>query len=156
MESSISKISTLNALHFLKGDVKSENCYVPSDVTEEHSMVNDMVEKFIEDRIFTNIQSIEKQEDGLGARLMEEAGELGILSAHMPENYGGMHMDFISNTLIARAMGTCGSFSVSYNAHTGIGMLPILYFGKNLVFRFSNLNFSFEFKILSNFSFNKF
>jgi len=129
MESSVSKISTLNALHFLKGNVKSENCYVPSDVTEEHTMVSDMVEKFIEDRIFTNVEAIEKQKDGLGSKLMEEAGELGILSAHMPENYGGMHMDFVSNTLIARAMGTCGSFSVSYNAHTGIGMLPILYFG---------------------------
>jgi len=129
MESSVSKISTLNALHFLKGNVKSDNCYVPSDVTEEHTMVSDMVEKFIEDRIFTNVEAIEKQKDGLGSKLMEEAGELGILSAHMPENYGGMHMDFVSNTLIARAMGTCGSFSVSYNAHTGIGMLPILYFG---------------------------
>ncbi len=129
MESSISKISTLNALHFLKGDVKSENCYVPSDVTEEHMMVSDMVEKFIEDRVQTNRDAIEKQKDGISGKLMEEAGELGILSAHMPESYGGMHMDFISNTLIARAMGTCGSFSVSYNAHTGIGMLPILYFG---------------------------
>jgi len=129
MESSVSKISTLNALHFLKGNVKSDNCYVPSDVTEEHTMVSEMVEKFIEDRIFTNVEAIEKQKDGLGSKLMEEAGELGILSAHMPENYGGMHMDFVSNTLIARAMGTCGSFSVSYNAHTGIGMLPILYFG---------------------------
>jgi alkylation response protein AidB-like acyl-CoA dehydrogenase len=129
MESSVSKISTLSALHFLKDNVKADNCYVPSDITEEHKMVADMVDKFIEDRIYPNVQDIEKQKDGIGGKLMEEAGELGILSAHMPETYGGMHMDFISNTLIARSMGTCGSFSVSYNAHTGIGMLPILYFG---------------------------
>ena len=129
MESAVSKVSTLQGLHFLKNHIKSKNCFVPSDITEEHLMVSDMVDKFIEDRIFANAEDIEKQKDAISAKLMEEAGELGILSAHMPENYGGMHMDFISNTLIAQSMGQCGSFSVSYNAHTGIGMLPILYFG---------------------------
>lgn len=129
MESSVSKLSTLKGLHFLKDNIKPAYCFVPSEITEEHLMISDMVDKFIEDRIFANAEDIEKQKDGISSKLMEEAGELGILSAHMPENYGGMHMDFISNTLIAQSMGKGGSFSVSYNAHTGIGMLPILYFG---------------------------
>jgi len=129
MESSISKTTQLKGAEFLLKDTNEAQTYVYSDITEEHEMIKSTVESFIKERIFPNAQKIEKQEPGLSEKLMEEIGELGILSAHMPENYGGMHLDFISNSLIAEGMGKAGSFSVSYNAHTGIGMLPILYFG---------------------------
>lgn len=129
MESSISKPTTLKGMHFLTENVNKDKCFTPSQVTEEHSMIKDTVLNFVEERVFKNREKIEKQADGIVEQLMGEIGELGILSAHMPEQYGGMQMDFISNTLIAEAMGMAGSFSVAYNAHTGIGMLPILYFG---------------------------
>jgi len=129
MESSISKVTTLSGIHFLNEDVPAHSTYTPSEITEEHQMISDMVAEFIKEKIFPNVAKIEKQVDNIAAEYMEEVGALGILSAHIPESYGGMGMDFISNTMIAQQMGTCGSFSVAYNAHTGIGMLPILYFG---------------------------
>ena len=129
MEASVNKYDHLKACEFLLKESRKASSYTAEDFTEEHDMIKQMVDEFIKDRIIPNIDAIEKQEDGLSARLMEEIGELGILSAHIPEEYGGMAMDFISNSLIAEAMGRAGSFSVSYNAHTGIGMLPILYFG---------------------------
>lgn len=129
MESSITQVGSLSGIHFLNEDIAAHAICTPADITEEHQMVSNMVSDFIEENIFPNVAKIEKQADNIASKLMEVAGELGILSAHIPESYGGMGMDFVSNTLIAQSMGTCGSFSVAYNAHTGIGMLPILYFG---------------------------
>ena len=129
MESSIIRKDILQGAEFLTRQSKEGVTYSPSDFTEEHKMIKQTVDKFIDEKIHPISARIEKQEDGLSVKIMEEIGQLGVLSAHIPESYGGMHMDFISNTLIAEGMGAAGSFSVSYNAHTGIGMLPILYFG---------------------------
>jgi len=129
METSIKQTDKLKGSEFLLKESTEAQSFIPADFTEEHKMIKQTVDDFVEDRIRPNADRIDKQEEGLSAGLMEEIGELGILSAHMPEAYGGMHMDFISNSLIAEGMGSAGAFSVSYNAHTGIGMLPILYFG---------------------------
>ena len=129
MESSITRKEILKGSEFLLKETEEAKSYIPSDNSEEHNMIKDTVDSFVDERILPNSARIDKQEPGLNEQLMEEIGELGILSAHMPEAYGGMHMDFISNTLIAEGMGAAGAFSVCYNAHTGIGMLPILYFG---------------------------
>lgn len=126
----IEKINkALKGTEFLIRTTPEGQCFSPADFTEEHKMIKDTVDSFVRERVFANAERIENMEEGLSARLMEEIGALGILSAHIPESYGGMEMDFISNCLIAEGMGSAGSFSVSYNAHTGIGMLPILYFG---------------------------
>lgn len=129
MEASVRQDKHLKGAEFLIKETAEAHTYTTAEFTEEHKMIKDTVDDFVSDRIIPNAKRIDAQEEGLSARLMEEIGELGILSAHMPEQYGGMHMDFISNTLIAEGMGSAGAFSVSYNAHTGIGMLPILYFG---------------------------
>ncbi len=129
METSIKKQESVKGCDFLLNETKEGQTYTPSQFTEEHRMIKQTVDEFVSERIFPNADRIEKQEQGLSSSLMEEIGTLGILSAHIPEAYGGMQMDFISSSLIAEGMGTAGSFSVSYNAHTGIGMLPILYFG---------------------------
>lgn len=129
MEASIRKSDSLKGTEFLLKGSEAAQSFIPADFTEEHKMIRQTVDDFVRERVWPNVKRIDAQEEGLSAKLMEEIGELGILSAHMPEAYGGMHMDFISNSLIAEAMGSAGAFSVSYNAHTGIGMLPILYFG---------------------------
>lgn len=117
---------------FLVSQTEIENVHIPEENSEEHLMIAQSLNDFINERIFPNAQRIEKQEEGLNKLLMREAGELGFLSSHIPEQYGGLKLDFISETVIAEGMGSCGSFSVSYNAHTGIGMLPILYFGTEI------------------------
>ena len=129
METTTTKKHTLRGTEFLLKETPEASTFSPNDVTEEHQMIKETVDNFVNERILPNAVRIDKQEEGLSTKLMDEVGELGILSAHIPESYGGMHMDFVSNTKIAEGMGAAGSFSVCYNAHTGIGMLPILYFG---------------------------
>ena len=131
MESSISNKKTLKGAEFLLTSTPEAQVFSVSDLTEEHKMIKQTVDQFINDRVLPNAVRIDKQEEGLSVKLMNEIGELGILSAHMPEQYGGMQLDFISNSMIAEGMGAGGAFSVCYNAHTGIGMLPILYFGND-------------------------
>ena len=120
---------SLKGGEFLIKPTNTSEGFFPEDFTEEHGMIIETVKDFIAKEIIPNTQKIEKQEDNIGATLVEKFGELGFMGTHMPEQYGGMDMDFNTNTIIGVAIGGAGSFSVTYNAHTGIGMLPILYFG---------------------------
>ena len=115
---------------FLVADADYNTTFCPEEFNEEQQMVKQMVEDFIQQDILPNLDKIEKQEDGIAPRLLEKMAELGLLGSHMPEAYGGMEMDTNTNTLICDVMGgSSGSFTVSFAAHTGIGMLPILYYG---------------------------
>ncbi|MTB49567.1 acyl-CoA dehydrogenase family protein [Lewinella sp. W8] len=121
---------TLKGGEFLIADTRPEDIFTPEDFNEEQLMVRQMVEDFIQQDIYPNLEKIEKQEDQIAVKLLDKMAELGLLGSHMPEAYGGMAMDTNTNTLICDVMGgSSGSFTVSYAAHTGIGMLPILYFG---------------------------
>ncbi len=88
-----------------------------------------MAVDFLNNEIAPNRQKIEKQEPGLSPALLKKMGDLGLLGAHMPAIYGGTELDTNTNTVISDVFGPMGSFSVPFAAHTGIGMLPILYFG---------------------------
>jgi alkylation response protein AidB-like acyl-CoA dehydrogenase len=114
---------------FLLKASNPEDVYIPEDINEEQVMIRETVRGFVENDIFPVYERIEKQEPGLSAALLKKVAELGLLGAHMPEAYGGMELDNNSNTFITEEMGNSGSFSVTFSAHTGIGMLPILYYG---------------------------
>lgn len=115
---------------FLIADADFHSTFTPEDFDEDQRMVKQMVEDFIEQDILPNLDKIEKQEDNIASKLLDKMAELGLLGSHMPEAYGGMEMDTNTNTLICDVMGgSSGSFTVSFAAHTGIGMLPILYYG---------------------------
>ncbi len=114
---------------FLIKDSLPEDTFIPEEINEEQQMVKDMVLDFLNQEIVPVKDRIEKQEDGLAVALLEKMANLGLLGTHMPEQYGGMEMDTNTNTLICDMMGPAGSFTTSYAAHTGIGMLPVLYFG---------------------------
>ncbi len=109
--------------------VDAAQTFVPEQFDEEQQMIRDTVRNFAETRVFPNIKAIEKQQDNIGAKLLEEAGELGLLGANIPEIYGGMALDTNTNSLLTEEIGATMSFSVSVAAHTGIGILPIFYFG---------------------------
>lgn len=119
----------LNGGEFIIKASQSDNTFWPEDFSDEQKMIQDEVVKFNNTEIYPHMEKIEKQEDNIAATLMEKFGALGLLGTHMPEKYDGLDMDFNTNTIIGEAVGPSGSFSVAYNAHTGIGMLPILYFG---------------------------
>lgn len=114
---------------FLIRESNAEATFIPEELNEEQLMVRQMAEDFLKNEIVPNRPKIEKQEPGLTPSLLQKAGELGLLGAHMPARYGGTELDTNTNTVIADTLGPCGSFSTSIAAHTGIGMLPILYFG---------------------------
>jgi len=114
---------------FVNKDSQALETFIPEDLNEEQLMIKGMIEEFIKNDIHPNTARIEKQEEGLSVTLLQKAAELGIIGSHIPEQYGGMEMDTNTNTLICDAMGPTGSFSTTFAAHTGIGMLPILYFG---------------------------
>lgn len=92
-------------------------------------MVRNMVRDFVTAEILPNADKIEHQEDNIAAKLLDKIAELGLLGSHMPEAYGGLAMDTNTNTLICDTLGPSGAFTVSYAVQTGIGMLPLLYFG---------------------------
>ena len=119
----------LKGAEFLVKDSTPESTFIPEQFDEEQRMIQHTATDFVHNKILANIEKIESQQDNISPRLLEQMGDLGFLGAHMPEIYGGMQLDMNTNTLIGEAFGPAGSFYVSYAAHTGIGMLPILYFG---------------------------
>ena len=114
---------------FVVKESQAKDTFIPEEFNEEQQMVKGMVVDFLETEVLPNIDKIEKQENNIAATLLEKAADLGLLGAHMPEQYGGMEMDTNTVTLIGEYLGPAGSWIVSFAAHTGIGMLPILYFG---------------------------
>lgn len=103
--------------------------FIPEEFSEEQLMIQAAVRDFGATHVFPNLKRIEKQEEGLSAELFNVAGGLGFLGANIPENYGGLGLDTNTNSVITEEVGTLPSFSVSIAAHTGIGILPIFYFG---------------------------
>ena len=116
---------------FLIKETSFENIFIKDEISEEQKMFGQTAADFVNNRIAPNFQKIEKQEPGLTQQLMLESGELGLLGASVPEEYGGMGVDVCTDTVINEEMGTAHSFGASYAAHTGIGTLPILYFGND-------------------------
>lgn len=106
-----------------------EETFTPEDFTEEQIMIRDMCLQFLNTEVLPVMDRIDKAEPGLMPSLMEKAGEQGLLSASVPEEYNGMGKDFVTSTLVSEALGGGYSFSVAMSAHAGIGTLPILYFG---------------------------
>jgi len=108
---------------------ESKNIFIPEDFNEEQVMVRDMCLQFLAADVQPIIDRIDKPEPGLMPELMVKAGEQGLLGASIPEEFGGLGKDFITSTLVNEGLGGGFSFSVAIAAHTGIGTLPILYFG---------------------------
>jgi alkylation response protein AidB-like acyl-CoA dehydrogenase len=142
---------------FLITEVAPEQVFTPEDFTEEHRMIYETTKDFVNKEVLPNVDKIEEKDQDLvlgilakagelglnGTDVPEEygglgldkvsttvkAGELGLNGTDVPEEYGGLGLDKVSTTVVAEAMGACGSFTTIQAAHTGIGTLPIVYFG---------------------------
>ena len=108
---------------------EAAHSFIPEDFQEEQLMVKDMCASFLDTEILPLIDRIDKLEPGLMPSLIDKAGQMGLLGTAIPENLGGLGKDFITSTLVNEGLGGGYSFSVAMAAHTGIGTLPILYFG---------------------------
>jgi len=114
---------------FVVDDADPGQIATPEDFTEEQRMLADAVRSFVDREIKPRDADIEKLDYELTVRLMRQAGELGLLGADVPEAYGGLGLDKTSTTLLAEALAPASSFALSVGAHTGIGTLPIVFFG---------------------------
>ena len=115
---------------FLIRQTKPEEIFIPEEWSEEEKMIAQTCREFIAQEVFPMVDKIDSMEDpSIMPTLLKKAGELGILSISIPTEYGGMGMDFKTSMLAAEAVGGGHSFSVAISAHSGIGTLPILYYG---------------------------
>ena len=110
-------------------EVEAKSIFIPEEFNEEQLMVKEMCSQFLDTEVLPVIDRIDKLEPGLMPGLLAKAGEQGLLGVSIPETYGGLGKDFITSTIVAEYLGGGYSFSVANAAHTGIGTLPILYFG---------------------------
>jgi alkylation response protein AidB-like acyl-CoA dehydrogenase len=122
-------MDTIKGGEFLIRETKAEEIFTPEDYTEEQRMIGQMCEDFVSQEVAPLIERIDSMEDGLMPSLLDKAGELGILGMSIPEQYGGMGVDFTTSLLATERLGRGYSFSVAYGAHTGIGTLPLYYYG---------------------------
>ncbi|HQT91320.1 MAG TPA: acyl-CoA dehydrogenase family protein, partial [Candidatus Kryptobacter bacterium] len=114
---------------FLIEDTKPEDIFTPEDFNEQHKMIADTTKDFVDKEVMPNVEKLEELNYDLSTGLLRKAGEIGLLSVDIPEEYGGLGLDKTSSMLVAENLGRAGAFAVSHGAHTGIGTLPIVYFG---------------------------
>lgn len=114
---------------FIIRETKANEIFIPENWSEEQRMIAHMCYDFIKNEIMPHVEDIDKMKEGLMPSILDKAGELGLLGLSVPEEYGGMGVDFKTSLLATEALGGSYSFSVAYGAHTGIGSLPLLYYG---------------------------
>lgn len=115
---------------FIIQSTPADQVFIPEDFAEEQKMIAATCEDFLEKEIIPRLNEIDSQTDPtLMPRLMDEAGKLGLLGTSVSEEYGGFGMDFNTSMLVAEVIGAGHSFAVALSAHTGIGTLPIAYYG---------------------------
>lgn len=114
---------------FIITETDFQDVFIPEEFDEEQLMIQKTCEDFLAAEVYPNLDRIDKQEEGLMVSLMDKAGELGLLAVSIPEEYGGFGKNFNTSMLVADVIGAGHSFAVALSAHTGIGTLPILYYG---------------------------
>ncbi|WP_300456125.1 acyl-CoA dehydrogenase family protein [Desulfobacula sp.] len=114
---------------FLITETAPHNIFIPEDFTKLHKMIHAATTDFVQKEVFPNTEQIETKDEAISRELLLKTGELGLNGTDIPEIYGGEEMDKISTCLVTEAMGAAGSFSITHSIHTGIGSLPIVYFG---------------------------
>ena len=123
------KKTAIKGGEFLIRETACEDIFIPEEFDEEQLMIKKTCEDFLEAEVYPNLDRIDQQEEGLMESLMDKAGELGLLAVSIPEQYGGFGKNFNTSMLVTDAIGAGYSFAVALSAHTGIGTLPILYYG---------------------------
>ena len=116
---------------FLTQDFTGEDVLTPEDFNEEHKMIAKTTEDFVSKEVSPLIDKLENHEFEHSVKLLKKAGDLGLLSADIPAEYGGLELDRISSSLITEKFAPAGGFSITHGAHVGIGSLPIVFFGNH-------------------------
>ncbi len=114
---------------FLLEERKPDEVFTPEDFSEQHQLIGQTAEEFAVNEIVPNIEKMEHKDFSVTRDLLKKAGELGLSSAEIPEAYGGLEMDKVTAAIIADHIAKYAGFATTWGGHTGIGTLPIVYFG---------------------------
>jgi alkylation response protein AidB-like acyl-CoA dehydrogenase len=114
---------------FLIEESGTTDVFTPEDLNEEQKMIGDTTREFVDTEVYPNLPAMEQHAWEVARELLKKGGELGLLGANIPEEYGGLALDQTSGVVIAEMMGRGGGFGTTFGAQTSIGLLPILYFG---------------------------
>jgi len=114
---------------FIVEETPPEDVFTPEDFREEHKMIIVTTEDFVKNEVVPHLEALEHKDFELARSMTRKAGELGLLGADVPEDYGGGGLGIISSLLICEHFVGSGSFGVTVNAHTGIGTSPLVFFG---------------------------
>lgn len=119
----------LKGAEYLITEVTKDDVFTPEDFTDEQKQIGETTEQFVINEVMPQHEEIEHQNFDKVVQLMQRCGELGLLMIDAPEEYGGLDLDKVTSMLAAEKISSAGSFSVAYAAHTGIGTLPLVYYG---------------------------
>ncbi len=114
---------------FLIEERTPEEIFTPEDFTEEHRMIADTTRQFVDNEVIPRLDELEKKDWKLARELVKKAADLGLIGANIPEEYGGLGLDQTSGALVGENIGRSASFATTLGAESGIGLLPIIYFG---------------------------
>src|SRR3989440_10428116 len=114
---------------FLIEESTPDSIFTPVDFNEEHRMIADTTRQFMDAEVLPRIGELENKDWKLARELVKQAADLGLVGASIPEEYGGLGVDQTSGALIAENIGRSASFATTLGAQTGLGLMPIVYFG---------------------------
>jgi alkylation response protein AidB-like acyl-CoA dehydrogenase len=129
MSTEVKQTAVLKGGEWLVKESSPFETFIPEDFSEEQRMIKELCEQFLDKEVYPILDRIDDLEPGLMKSLVQKAGEQGLLAVSFPDEYGGLGKDFVTSTIVNEYLGAGHSFSVAIAAHTGIGTLPILYFG---------------------------
>jgi alkylation response protein AidB-like acyl-CoA dehydrogenase len=121
--------SKISGGSFLLETRRPEEIFTPEDFTEQHQLIGQTAEEFAVNEILPNAEKIEHKDFSISRDLLKKAGELGLSGVEIPEAYGGLEMDKVTAAVIADHIAKYAGFATTWGAHSGIGLLPIVYFG---------------------------
>ncbi|MGA8438187.1 MAG: acyl-CoA dehydrogenase family protein [Candidatus Sulfotelmatobacter sp.] len=121
--------SKISGGSFLLETRRPEEIFTPEDFTEQHQLIGQTTEEFAVNEILPNSEKIEHKDFSVSRELLKKAGELGLSGVEIPEAYGGLEMDKVTAAVIADHIAKYAGFATTWGAHSGIGLLPIVYFG---------------------------
>ena len=114
---------------FLIADQAAAEVFTPEDLNDEQRMIGETTREFVDNEIWPQLPALENHAWEIARELVKKGGDLGILGATIPEEYGGLGLDQTTGVVIAEMIGRAGGFGTTFGAQTSIGLLPILYFG---------------------------
>ena len=129
MSAVVEKKQVVQGGAFMIEDRTTQEVFTPEDFTEEHRMIAETTRQFIDNEVIPHIDELEKHDWKLARELVGKAADLGLIGANIPEEYGGLGLDQTSGALVGENIGRCASFATTLGAESGIGLLPIIYFG---------------------------